>query len=154
MGGPGLIDGKTHKECDNFSVNPFVVDGVEYLTAEHYFQVQKTDIESERKEILKSKSPLDAWILGNQVTLRSDWEKIKVRVMYEGNLERFLQNPQIAETLCSTKGSIVMSGSTTFWNKWNGKIMERIRAELRGKDDDLIFAEKLKMEFLNYEYSF
>jgi N-glycosidase YbiA len=150
MGGPGEIDGKIHKECDNFAVYPFKADGVTYLTAEHYFQVQKTEDEAERQAILNKKSPLDAWVLGNQVTLRPGWEKMKVNVMYEGNKARFEQNPEIIKSLCDTKGSIKMSGSTTFWNKWNGKIMERLRAEFRASVDDLIVAEKLRKEMEDY----
>lgn len=150
MGGPGQIDGKIYKECDNFSVNPFVIDGITYLTAEHYFQVQKTDNEVERNSILMKKSPLDAWVIGNQVTLRSDWEKIKLNVMYEGNKARFEQNPEIVKTICATKGPIKMTGSTPFWNKWNGKIMERLRAEFRGDAEDMIVVEKLRMEMDDY----
>jgi predicted NAD-dependent protein-ADP-ribosyltransferase YbiA (DUF1768 family) len=30
--------------------------------------------------------------MGNDVTLRKDWEKVKVRIMMKANLEKFRQN--------------------------------------------------------------
>jgi ribA/ribD-fused uncharacterized protein len=151
MGGPGLIDGKVHEECDNFSVDYFDVDGVKYPTAEHYFQCQKTFVQEERDEILAKNNAINAWVLGNKVNLRPDWERIKVRVMYEGNKARFEQNPDIAKSLCSTKGRIKMSGSTSFWNHWNGLIMERIRAEMRDNEEDKKTAEEIKLLMDDFE---
>ena len=144
MGGPAIIDGQIHKECDNFSNNSFIIDGVEYPTAEHYFQCQKTFAKDERDLILASDDPLKAWVIGNKVTLRPKWERMKVDVMYEGNKVRFEQNQEITKSLCSTAGSISMSGSTKFWNYWNGIIMERIRAELKGSSEDIFVIEKLR----------
>jgi ribA/ribD-fused uncharacterized protein len=151
MGGPALIDGQIHKECDNFSKNNFIVDGVVYPTAEHFFQCQKTFVEEERNLILASDNPLEAWVTGNKVTLRQKWDQIKVNVMYEGNKVRFEQNPEIAKSLCKTTGSISMSGSTNFWNYWNGIIMERIRAELRRSPEDLFVIEKTEKLMRLYE---
>jgi len=151
MGGPALIDGEIHTECDNFSKNNFIVDGVEYPTAEHFFQCQKTFIAEERSLILASDCPLKAWVNGNKVTLRQKWDRIKVNVMYQGNKARFEQNPDIANSLCKTTGSISMSGSTNFWNYWNGIIMERIRAEFRRSPDDLIVIEKTEKLMRLYE---
>jgi ribA/ribD-fused uncharacterized protein len=151
MGGPGLIDGKVHEECDNFSLNFFFVDDVAYPTAEHYFQCQKTFIQEERDQILSKNCALNAWAVGNKVKLRPDWESIKVRVMYEGNKARFEQNSDITKSLCSTTGRISMNGSTPFWNKWNGLIMERIRAELRNNQNDKLVAEKIKLIMDKYE---
>jgi len=58
--------------------------------------------------------------------------------MYLGNLAKFQQNEDLRNALLSSgTGSIRFTGSTPFWNRWNGLILERIRAELRqnGEDD-------------------
>lgn len=66
--------------------------------------------------------------------------------MYEANLHKFQQNKELREVLIATKGDIVYG--TGFWDKWNGIIMTRIRAELRdGPGDlDVVLGERKKME--------
>jgi predicted NAD-dependent protein-ADP-ribosyltransferase YbiA (DUF1768 family) len=134
MGGPAEIDGEIHDECDNFFESVFTEEGVTYHTAEQYFQCQKTTNTVDFERILKTNGPLASWSMGNQIKLRPDWEEIKVQKMYHGNLLRLSQNPDLAAKLCKTQGDIVFTGSTPFWNKWNGLIMERIRAELKGEE--------------------
>ena len=74
---------------------------------------------------------------GSRVTLREDWEGVKVEEMYKGNKAKFEQNKHLAELLTASKGPIFFGGSTEFWCKWNALIMERLRAELRqnGEED-------------------
>ena len=69
--------------------------------------------------------------------------------MYNGNKAKFEQNPKLQESLCQTEGRIIFSDSSSFWSKWNGLIMERLRAEFRknGKEDEKeVESIKLKME--------
>lgn len=143
MGGPGIIDGETHIEVDNFYLCEFEVDGHKYSSAEKYFQCMKTLDPEEFKKIFSVDNPMKTWALGNQVTLRKDWESVKVQIMYEGNLAKFKQNPEIAELLLKTNGDVVFKGSTPFWNKWNAYIMQRIRAELRNNEEDKTTVEKM-----------
>ena len=144
MGGPATIDGKDHDETDNFLICSFTVDGVTYPSAEHYFQVQKATNDNDKDKIRSSKTAMNSWVLGNKIKMRSDWEKVKVSVMYEGNKAKFEQNENFAEELKASQGDIVFHNSTLFWNKWNGIIIKRIRAELRGTEEDLKIAEELK----------
>lgn len=67
-------------------------------------------------------------------------------MMYEANLHKFQQNKELRGVLIATKGDIVYG--TGFWDKWNGIIMTRIRAELRdGPGDlDVVLRERKKME--------
>jgi len=95
---------------------------------------------------------MSVWSAGSRIKLRPDWEAIKVRVMYTGNKLKFEQNPELAKKLCATTGKVKFHGSTSFWCKWNGLIMERIRAELRqnGEEDAKVAAE-IKQMMDNYE---
>ncbi len=64
--------------------------------------------------------------------------------MYKGNKARLGQHPELASALAATHGPVVFDQSSSFWsnflsllvlidrNYWNGRIMERIRAELQG----------------------
>ena len=38
MGGPARIDGQFHPETDNFQAVKFTINGIEYYSAENYFQ--------------------------------------------------------------------------------------------------------------------
>eukprot|EP00047_Mylnosiga_fluctuans_P014270 m.36971 g.36971 ORF g.36971 m.36971 type:complete len:217 (+) comp5420_c0_seq2:72-722(+) len=200
MGGPADIDGECHRECDNFHQSPFVVNGITYANAEHYFQWAKCVLEEDKERILKVTEAVEAWAIGNNVRLRPDWEKVKVRVMYVGNKARFEQHPELLAPLVSTHGKVVFTGSTSFWlgrqhihtrthtrththahtdsivlasiyidisktfrlsvpslptadrrNKWNGKIMELIRAEARRGPGDAEHATALWQEIEAYE---
>jgi predicted NAD-dependent protein-ADP-ribosyltransferase YbiA (DUF1768 family) len=138
MGGPADIDGKEHPETDNFLPCKFIIDGITYLSAENYFQCAKTTNQADRDMVLKSGAGCSAWAAGQRVKIRADWELVKVDEMYNGNLAKFQQNENLRNDLLSSgTGSIRFTGSTPFWNKWNGLILERIRAELRqnGEED-------------------
>jgi len=135
MGGPGLIDGKTVHAVDNFLPSTFEVEGVEYYSAENYFQCQKCLNKDEFERVRKSGCGADVWGAGSRVQLRPDWEIIKVRKMYEGNKAKFEQDEKLRQKLLATKGEVTFHGSTAFWCKWNGRIMELIREELREESE-------------------
>jgi N-glycosidase YbiA len=137
MGGPADIDGKSHSETDNFLPCKFVIDGVTYTSAENYFQCSKTTNQADRDMVLNSGAGCSAWAAGQKIKIRSDWETVKVDEMYKGNLAKFQQNEDLRNKLIgSGNGKIRFTGSTPFWNKWNGMILERIRAELRQNGDE------------------
>jgi hypothetical protein len=145
MGGPAKIDGELHEECDNFLICSFEVDGITYPSAEHYFQCMKTTNKNDHDKIKLASTAMKSWTLGNEVKLRSDWEEVKVNIMYEGNLAKFTQNEELMKSLCSSLGKVDFGGSTPFWNYWNGLIMERIRAEIRGTEEDNKVAEEIRI---------
>jgi len=149
MGGPGLVDGKVCHSVDNFGYSKFVVDGIEYYSAENYFQCQKCVEDGtgkkthEFEQVRNSGYGADCWSAGTRVTLRRDWEIVKVRKMYEGNKAKFEQNPEIAKDLLSTKGPITFDNSTAFWCTWNARIMELLREELRQPEERNVAKIKL-----------
>lgn len=139
MGGPAVIDGREIEHTDNFFVAPFVVDGVEWETCEHYYQASKfmhdrsvhaTDIV---ESIRGARSGPAAWSMAqkHQDFLRADWEYVKVDVMYRGVAAKYAQHPQLAEELAATVGEIQTSMSTADWQRMNRLILERVREELR-----------------------
>lgn len=85
-------------------------------------------------------NPSESRRLGQEVSLRSDWEQIKVRMMYEVVLAKFVQNPNLAERLIATGDAHLEEGNNwgdRIWGTVNGvgenhlgKILMRIRAEL------------------------
>jgi len=63
--------------------------------------------------------------------------------MYNGSKAKFEQNPDLKEELLATKGNITFNGSTEFWCKWNSRITELIREELRPQN--IQNKEKIKL---------
>lgn len=123
----------------NFFEAPVEYDGLVYRNAEAAFQAQKTNSKAERQQF----TTLDASSskrLGRSVTLRSDWEDVKDKIMYEVCLAKFTQNPHLAQQLIDTKGEYLVEGNDwndCYWGKCNGnglnklgKILMSIREEL------------------------
>eukprot|EP00039_Didymoeca_costata_P019166 m.336487 g.336487 ORF g.336487 m.336487 type:complete len:157 (+) comp17866_c0_seq1:312-782(+) len=136
MGGPCHVDGVAYSELDNFLKTKFIINGVEWYSAEQYFQAMKfTD--TDYQEVIRGEmSGAACWTLGNtrEYQLRPDWERVKVQVMYDANYAKFSQNEELKNVLISTKSEIKAHGFP-FWAKWNGILLERIREELREECD-------------------
>lgn len=60
---------------------PLIYQGISYHTPEHFYQAMKTKDIEDRKKIASAKTPKQAKHLGYKITLRSDWEEIKLKVM-------------------------------------------------------------------------
>mmetsp|Transcript_10876 Transcript_10876/g.20408 ORF Transcript_10876/g.20408 Transcript_10876/m.20408 type:complete len:229 (+) Transcript_10876:50-736(+) len=143
MGGPAIIDGQEVEHTDNFFVAPFVLDGIEWPTCEHYYQAAKFShsISDEKaraviEEIRSTTSGPKTWSLAQKYPhlLLVDWEYIKVNVMYRAVAAKYAQHPEFAEQLAATSGSIRTGMSTADWQRMNRLILERIREELRPVD--------------------
>lgn len=137
MGGPAMIDGVVYPVTDNFLRCKFVVLNKEYCSSENYFQCMKARNEEDHEKLRRCGPGMDVWVASRKIHLRQDWEKVKVRVMHQANLNKFAQNPEFMKTLVGTKGPIHMGNG--FWPRWNARILTRIRAELRqnGEEDDM-----------------
>ena len=81
--------------------------------------------------------------------------------MFEGNLEKFRQNESIREELIATTEPIQFGLDyfglffiplKMFWFKWNAKILTRVRAELRDRDEsDREEVRRIEKEMKDYE---
>ena len=125
----------------NFYPSEVVLEGKAYPTVEHAFQAAKTRDPEERKRIRKAGTPGKAKQLGHRVTLRKDWEKVKIGIMEALVRDKFSRHPELgAQLLITDKRKIIEENNwnDTFWGECNGKghnhlgkILMRIREELR-----------------------
>lgn len=116
--------------------------GIHYLNNEAAFQAQKCMTEEEKWEFSylsagKSKRR------GRQVTLRPDWEQVKVGIMEEIVRAKFTQHPELAARLLATGERKLVEGNTWHDTCWGvdtetgkgenhlGKILMKVREELR-----------------------
>lgn len=116
-------------------------DGVTYPSAEHAYQAAKTKDIRERLRIKALDKPGQAKRAGRRVTLRGDWEDVKLDVMYEVLNAKFFHNASLAKALIETGDSLLVEGNSwgdTFWGVYLGsgqnhlgQLLMRVRAELR-----------------------
>ena len=126
----------------NYAEYSFIVDGVLYKTAEHYYQSKKFfDVDIVNK-IINAKDAYEAAAIGRDKNnpLRTDWEEVKIRIMYEAVYQKFKQNKDICDKLLSTRDEKLIEATTKedFWgcgpnrtgqNNY-GIILEKVREQL------------------------
>jgi len=117
-------------------------EGDIYRTLEHAYQAAKTHDPDERRKIREEERAGKAKQMGKRVTIREDWEQIKVKVMRE-LLKKKFENPQFRKLLLDTYPHELIEGNNwgdTYWGKCNGHgknmlgtLLMQIRSELRGE---------------------
>lgn len=111
-----------------------------YATVEHAFAAAKTVDPGERARIRAAATPPQAKRLGRTLTLRSDWEQIRMEVMETLVKEKFARHAELPARLRST-GSVELvehnAWRDTFWGVCGGhgsnhlgRILMRVRTEL------------------------
>ncbi len=159
MGGPAIIEGVEFPEFDNFFEREFTVNEIKYKSSEHYFQCQKTFNDESNKfteefsKVYDATAGIGCWTAGSKVKLRKNWNSIRVNIMYLANKFKIEQNQDLLELLMKTQGAVKLSESTKFWNFWNARILERVRAENRNSEEDRVYLEKLLKLFNDFESS-
>lgn len=124
----------------NFFDTNIIFDGIMFISSEAAYQAQKTlDLEERRQFTLLH--PGKAKRMGRKVTLRSDWEDVKLKVMEDICRAKFTQNEELKKKLIDTGNAALIEGNTwndTFWGVCNGvgennlgKILMKIREELK-----------------------
>lgn len=124
----------------NFSPHSVELDGMLFPTAEHAFQAMKTVDPLERLGVQATMTPGQAKRAGRRVTLREDWEEIKVEVMHRVVAAKFMQHPELADRLVDTQGRELVEGNTWGDRTWGvcdgvgenllGRILMDVRDEL------------------------
>lgn len=102
----------------NFYGSPASFDGILYPTSEHAYQAAKTLSQEERNAILAARTPAQAKKLGKKVTLRGDWNDVRINIMYEIITDKFNRNEILKKKLLETGDSELEEGNwwnDTFW---------------------------------------
>ena len=130
-----------HAFLSNFHPSPIIYSGTAFATAEHAFQASKTGNSTQREQIRNAKTPGEAKRLGKKVTLRPDWDSIRIKIMGEILRKKFAPGADLARQLSTTDDAELIEGNTwndRFWGVCKGegknnlgKILMQIRAELK-----------------------
>jgi len=113
----------------NFYVCPITMDGLSYTSTENAFQAAKTLKESERTAFTTCTAG-QSKRLGRTITLRPDWEDVKVPVMRTLLFQKFAMNP-LRDQLLNTGDAILIEG-----NNWGDQFwgMEFVEGQWYGKN--------------------
>lgn len=120
----------------NFSPSPMMIDGLRYPTVEHAYHAMKTRDPEEARKIRESLSPQEAKRRGRRVTMRADWNEIKVEVMRRLLQVKF-QDDTLRAQLNATAPAVLIEGNwwrDRFWGvyegvgeNWLGRLLMEIR---------------------------
>ena len=133
-----------HGCFSNFAPYPVEIDGLVWPTTEHYYQAQKFSDPAYQERIRCDKHPSAAKGLGNnsKMSIRPDWEDVRVEVMRKAVRAKLAQHPEVAETLLSTADALLVEHSPKdpFWTDGGdgsgantfGRLLMALRAVLQG----------------------
>jgi len=124
----------------NFFTAPITYEGLTYKNNESAFQSAKV-LDIEKRKQFTEIDPSSAKSKGRHVTLRHDWEDVKVSIMITIARNKFMQNKDLKQRLLDTKDEDLQEGNSwndTYWGVCNGrgknvlgKILMKIRDELK-----------------------
>ncbi len=96
--------------------SPFIVDGIEYKTSEHWMMAQKANLfgdEETFKKIIKAVKPGEVKELGRQIGDFKEviWNEQKYEIVMKGNIQKFSQNTKLKDYLITTGDRILVEAS-------------------------------------------
>lgn len=107
----------------NFQESKIRIGELTFPTAEHAYQAAKSLDPKDWKKVLAAPSPGKAKAMGKKLSLRPDWEEIKLAVMAEIVAAKFDQNPQLKVMLMATGSEELVENNhwnDTFWGVCEG----------------------------------
>jgi ribA/ribD-fused uncharacterized protein len=131
----------------NFAPYPIELKGKTWSTSEHYFQAQKFAGTQHEEDIRLAKSPTVAARMGRsrKRPLRPDWEEVKVDIMREAVLAKFIQHTDLQEILIDTGNAPIVEHSErdSYWGDGGdgkgqnvlGKLLMEVRERLIGESN-------------------
>lgn len=130
----------------NFSPHPIYLEGWYWRTVEHYYQAQKfvgTAQEFLIPVIRNVDTPMAAAEIGRDRNhrCRADWEQVKLKIMWQGVLTKFLTHSDIQLILLGTGSQLIVENSPRdyYWGCGRdrtgqnqlGKTLMKVRHEIR-----------------------
>lgn len=131
---------KEYRFLSNFHPSPIKYKNRIWPTVEHCYQAMKTEDVEDQHKIRKAKTAGDAKRMGKSVTLREDWEDVKLLVM-RALLKRKFQDPELRMKLLATGSRMLIEGNwwgDTYWGvckgkgeNWLGRMLMQLRSEIQ-----------------------
>ena len=129
-----------YRWLSNFYHAPIVYNGVRYSSTEVAYQAAKAIDDDTRARFVGLNSSA-AKRLGREIHLRSDWDIVKDKVMYDVCLLKFTTHDDLKQKLLATGERELIEGNwwgDTYWGVCNGigknmlgQTLMKIRSEIR-----------------------
>src|SRR5580700_4463382 len=129
----------------NFYLSAVTLDGMIYKSVEHAYQAAKTNDPEQRKHIReKCSKPGEAKRYGRTVTIRPDWDSVRLTVMLDLLQQKFCWL-MLRDKLLATGYAELIEGNDWHDRFWGvdshsgkgqnhlGKLLMQVREELRSK---------------------
>lgn len=89
-----------------------------FKTGEHLYQCLKTTKTDEIAKIIFAPTPGEAKRLGQKVTLRDNWDQVKIEAMRLTLGAKFISSPELTWLLISTDSAVLIEGNTWHDQIW------------------------------------
>lgn len=113
----------------NFYMRPVVIAKIVFPTNEHFFAANKTLNPEQFTWVVDSLSPSIAKRRGKLVSLRSDWNEVKVSIMGVGLYHKFTQHQDLKQKLVDTGEEMIVEGNYWHDNFWGNCMCGRLGCE-------------------------
>ena len=110
----------------NFYPCTITYDGFEFKSLEAAFQAAKCTDLIERA-MYQQLQPAEAKKLGRKIALRDDWEDVKLSILTELVILKFVGNPELMGALLATGSAGLVEGNTWHDNFYGNCICNRCR---------------------------
>lgn len=129
----------------NFHLVEIPYDGLVFRSTEAAYMSAKTHDQATKIALQGATSPVEAKKLGRQLTLRPDWDSVRLDVMEAVNRVKYITGPSdetkmLGEMLKATKPAVLVEANwwgDRFWGECKGfgennlgKVLMKIRNEL------------------------
>jgi ribA/ribD-fused uncharacterized protein len=111
------LDGSITKTCfSQWWLATFVVDGIEYKSAEHWMMAEKARLFNDTEtlaKIIACNTPAEAKKLGREVQNFEveTWKEKCFEIVVQGNIHKFSQNDDLKEFLLNTHERVIVEAS-------------------------------------------
>jgi ribA/ribD-fused uncharacterized protein len=141
---PILFNSKSKEWCwlSNFFISPFVIQGKEYPTVEHWFQSQKFSNPELQERVRTAPTAAQAKKVGRtrDASFLENWDSVKETILYEGLKAKFDQNIVLQNLLLKTDSEELIEQSPwdSYWGSGRtgkgknrmGFLLMKLRSEL------------------------
>lgn len=106
-----------HDYLSNMYLSQVYYNGFNWPSSENAYQAMKSTTPAIQHRFT-ALTPRESKRLGKALEVREDWEDVKIGIMHEIVLAKFLQNRHLAEKLIDTYGQQLIEGNQwkdTFW---------------------------------------